>query len=54
MAKPINKRILLVCKETYSYPLYYLAKIWSKENTVAAFFGNAMESSLKECFINHM
>ena len=52
MAKPINKRILLVCKETYSYPLYYLAKIWSKENTVAAFFGNAMESSLKECFLN--
>lgn len=47
-----NKRILVVCKETYSYPLYYLSKIWMNNNQVAAFFFNPSESQYKKCFLN--
>lgn len=49
---PKNKRILLICKETYSYPLYYLAKEWKKENTIGAFFFNPVETKYHKCDLN--
>ena len=48
-----GKKILLVCKETYSYPLYFLAKKWSKQNEIAAFFFNPCESMYKSCILNN-
>ncbi len=48
----INKRILLVCKETFSYPLYFLSQEWEKNNTVAAFFFNPCETKYAECMLN--
>ena len=48
----VGKKILLVCKETYSYPLYFLAKKWSKENEIAAFFFNPCESMYNKCYLN--
>ncbi len=47
-----GKKILLVCKETYSYPLYFLAKKWAKDNRVAAFFFNPCESMYNKCYLN--
>lgn len=47
-----NKKILLVCKETYSYPLYYLAQKWMKSNKVAAFFFNPVETMYNSCLLN--
>ena len=48
----VKKKILLVCKETYSYPLYFLAKKWAKENDVAAFFFNPCETMYNKCYLN--
>ena len=39
-----NKRILLVGKETYMYPFYYLIDEWSGKNEIATFWVNPMES----------
>ena len=47
-----NKKILLVCKETFSYPLYYLAQEWVKNNNIAAFFFNPVETMYHACFLN--
>lgn len=47
-----NKRILVVCKETYSYPLYFLVKKWIKDNIVGAFFFNPVETLLDKCLLN--
>lgn len=47
-----GKKILLVCKETYSYPLYFLAQKWTKNNQVAAFFFNPCESMYNKCYLN--
>ena len=48
-----NKRILVLCKETYSYPFYFLAQKWMKGgNEVAAFFFNPCESMYAECTLN--
>ena len=33
-----NKRVLLVCRETYSKPLWFVAERLKKENEVAAFY----------------
>lgn len=33
-----NKKILLMCKEIYSYPLYFLAKKWKEDNEIATYF----------------
>lgn len=47
-----GKKILVICKETYSYPLYYLSKEWMKDNEVAAFFINPSESQYNKCLLN--
>lgn len=47
-----GKRILVVCKETFSYPLYYLSKRWMEKNDVAAFFINPSESQYNKCLLN--
>ncbi len=49
-----NKRILFVCKETYSYPLLFLAKKWLKNNQVAAFFFNPCETKYAKCTLNEI
>lgn len=46
------KRILFMCKETYSYPLYYIAEKWKKYNTVGAFFFGAHETKYNKCLFN--
>lgn len=48
----INKKILLLGKETYSYPLYFLAKKWRHNNQVAAFFFMSAETRYSECLLN--
>jgi len=47
-----NKRILLICKETYSYPLYYLAKDWGDNNVVASYFFNPAECMFNKSILN--
>lgn len=42
----------MICKESYSFPLYYLAKRLKKENKIAAFFILPGETSIKECIYN--
>lgn len=49
-----RKRILVVCKETYSYPLYFLVKKWLKDNQVAAFFFNPCETKYAKCTLNEI
>ena len=49
-----NKRILVVCKETYSYPLYFLTNKWVKNNQVAAFFFNPCETKYAKCILNEI
>lgn len=49
-----GRRILVVCKETYSYPLYFLAKKWINDNTVAAFFFNPCETKYDKCSLNEI
>ena len=48
----VGKKILLICKETYSYPLYFLAQKWSVKNEVAAFFFNPCETMYNKCLLN--
>ena len=43
-----NKRILLICREVYSFPFYYLTKKWLKNNTVAAYFFSPSETKYNE------
>jgi len=53
MNKLENKKILVVCKETYSYPLYFLTKKWLKSgNEVAGFFFNPCETKYEKCLLN--
>lgn len=53
MNKLENKKILVVCKETYSYPLYFLTKKWLKSGSeVAAFFFNPCETKYEKCLLN--
>lgn len=47
-----GKKILFVCKESYSFPLYYLAQKWKDDNRVAAFFFNAIEAKFAKCKFN--
>lgn len=47
-----NKRILILCKETYSYPLFFLAKRWKINNNVAVFFFNPSETMYEKCLLN--
>lgn len=52
MNKFTKKRILLLCKETFSYPLYFLANRWKEENTVAAYFFMPPECMYNQCILN--
>lgn len=48
-----NKKILLVCRESFSYPLFFLAqKMLSDGNEVGAFFIHPEESYYNKCFYN--
>ena len=47
-----NKRILFVCRETYSMPLWFLANEWREDNEVAAFFIMSSECSYNKCYYN--
>ncbi len=47
-----GKRILFVCRETYSMPLWFLAKDYSSDNEVAAFFIMSSECSYNICYYN--
>lgn len=43
-----NKKILLVCKETYSWPMMIIADKLAKQNEVALFFCNPCECTFNE------
>lgn len=47
-----NKRILFICRETYSKPLWFLAKEYSKDNEVGAFYIMSTESCYNKCKYN--
>lgn len=47
-----NKKILMVGKETYTYPFYYLSQKWKDNNNLAMFWINPIESEYDECDIN--
>ncbi|MCR5627498.1 MAG: hypothetical protein K6F99_09270 [Lachnospiraceae bacterium] len=47
-----NKRILFICRETYSKPLFFLAKYLKEDNEVAAFYIMSSESKFNKCYYN--
>lgn len=47
-----NKRILFVCRETYSMPLWFLARQLKEKNEVAAFYIMSTECSYNKCYYN--
>ncbi len=47
-----NKRILFVCRETYSKPLWFLARDLSQDNDCAAFYIMSSESRFNKCYYN--
>ncbi len=47
-----NKRILFVCRETYSMPLWFLARNLKEDNEVAAFYIMSSECSYNKCYYN--
>ena len=47
-----GKRILFVCRETYSMPLWFLAEELKSDNEVAAFFIMSTECSYNKCYYN--
>ena len=47
-----NKRILMVGKETFTYPFYFLSHFWKDKNTLAMLWINPIESEYDECDIN--
>ena len=47
-----GKRILFVCRETYSKPLWFLARDLKKTNEVAAFYIMSAECSYNKCYYN--
>ncbi len=49
----INKRVLLICKEAFSYPLFFIAKkLLDQGNEVGAFFIHPEESYHNKCIYN--
>ena len=48
----VNKRILFVCRETYSKPLWFLARELKDTNTVGAFYIMSSESKFNKCYYN--
>lgn len=47
-----GKKILFVTRETYSYPLFFLAERWKHDNDVAAFFFMPHECMYSKCYFN--
>jgi hypothetical protein len=48
-----NKKVLLICKESFSFPLYFIAeKLQMAGNDVGAFFVHPTESYFKKCLYN--
>ena len=47
-----GKRILFVCRETYSKPLWFLARDLKETNEVAAFYIMSSESTYNKCYYN--
>lgn len=47
-----NKKILLICRETYSKPLWFVAERLKKDNEVAAFYIMSSESAYNKCYYN--
>jgi len=47
-----NKKILFVCRETYSMPLYFVARDLAKDNEVAAFYIMSTECMYNKCYYN--
>lgn len=47
-----GKRILMICRETYCKPLWFLAEKLKEDNEVAAFFIMSSECSFNKCYYN--
>lgn len=47
-----NKKILMVGKETFTYPFYFLSKSWKDNNQLAMLWINPIETKYDECDIN--
>ncbi len=47
-----GKKILFVCRETYSMPLWFLAEELKADNEVAAFYIMSSECSYNKCYYN--
>ena len=47
-----GKRILFVCRETYSQPLWFLCNDWKEDNAVATFHIMSSECSYNKCYYN--
>ena len=48
-----NKKVLLICKESFSFPLFFLAKkLLTQGNEVSAFFIHPEESYYNKCAYN--
>ena len=47
-----NKKILMICKETFSYPLYFFAKDLIKQNSMASYFFNPAECCFNKTILN--
>lgn len=47
-----GKNILVVCKEKYAYPMYFLIKELKQENHLGMYFLHTAECTYKECIYN--
>ncbi|SKB86573.1 hypothetical protein SAMN06296386_10757 [Lachnospiraceae bacterium] len=47
-----NKKILFICRETYSKPLWFLARDLAQDNKVGAFYIMSSESHFAKCYYN--
>lgn len=47
-----NKRILFICRETFSKPLWFMARDYAKDNTVGAFYIMSTECCYNKCLYN--
>lgn len=47
-----NKKILMICKEDFSYPLYYVTEKLHLDNKIATFWTLTTECRLNECLHN--
>ena len=48
-----NKKVLLICRESYAFPLFFIAqKMLEQNNIVGAFFIYPEESAYNKCYYN--